>query len=48
MKLQNFKGQYLITLPKNIVVGFDWQKHDQLEFKIIGPGKLEISKKKQE
>ena len=47
MKLQQQpNGQYTVTVPKDIVIGFAWQKHDVLEFRIIGEGQLKISRKK--
>ena len=46
MKLQKYKGQYFLTIPKSIVEGFGWQKHDQIEHKITGEGKIELFKKK--
>ena len=47
MKLQQQKnGQYTITVPQDLVKGFGWQKHTELEFKILGQQELKISKKK--
>jgi len=46
MKIQEQKGQYTTTLPVDIVKGFGWQKHDELDFRIIGEGELKIFKKK--
>ena len=46
MKLQQSKNQFFITLPADIIKGFNWQKHDELEFRIIGAGELKLSKKK--
>ena len=47
MYLQQQKnGQYTITLPTDIIKGFGWLKHDELEFRIIGAGELKVSKKK--
>ncbi len=46
MKLQKYKGQYLLTLPVSVVRGFGWEKHDEIEHRITGEGKIELSKKK--
>lgn len=46
MKIQQQKnGQYTITLPSDIVKGFDWKKGDIIEFRIIGPSELRLKKK---
>lgn len=47
MKLQQQKqGQFMITVPTNIIKGFGWKKGDILEFKIIGNGEIKLFKKK--
>jgi|TARA_R100000501_G_C2529235_1_gene52907 hypothetical protein len=43
MKLQQQKnGQYTITLPKDLVIGFGWSKGTELDFKILGDVMLQI------
>jgi|TARA_R100000501_G_C2604846_1_gene100970 bifunctional DNA-binding transcriptional regulator/antitoxin component of YhaV-PrlF toxin-antitoxin module len=47
MKLQQQnENQYTITIPKELVKGFGWQKGTDLEFKILGQQELKISVKK--
>ena len=50
MKLQQTKNesQYFLTLPKSIVQGFGWQKHDQIDYRISGEGKIEFFRRKLE
>ena len=46
MKLQQQKnGQFQITLPQDIIKGFDWKKGEELDFKIVGAGVLQLKKK---
>ena len=45
MRLQQQKnGQYTITLPKDLVIGFGWSKGTELEFKIAGQQELRLRK----
>tara|TARA_Y100000310_G_scaffold189996_1_gene189967 strand:- start:37 stop:180 length:144 start_codon:yes stop_codon:yes gene_type:complete len=47
MKLQQQKnGQYTITMPKDLIIGFGWDKGTELEFRILGQQELKVSKKK--
>tara|TARA_Y100000310_G_C19967051_1_gene483796 strand:+ start:308 stop:475 length:168 start_codon:yes stop_codon:yes gene_type:complete len=46
MRLQQQKnGQYTITLPKDLVIGFGWSKGTELDFKILGQHELKVRKK---
>ena len=49
MKLQqNPKtNQFTITLPKDVIVGFDWKKGIVLDYRIIGKGEIKIFQKKE-
>jgi len=42
---QQPNGQFIVTLPKDIVMGFGWKKHEVLDFKIIGAGELKVFKR---
>lgn len=44
MKLQQRNGQYTLTLPKDLVIGFGWAKGTELAFQIIGKEELKIKK----
>tara|TARA_Y100000310_G_C20613854_1_gene779512 strand:+ start:862 stop:1005 length:144 start_codon:yes stop_codon:yes gene_type:complete len=47
MKLQQQKnGQFSITMPKDLVIAFGWNKGTELEFKILGQQELKLTKKK--
>lgn len=48
MKIQQQKnGQYTITLPKDIVLGFGWKKGTDIEYRIIGKEELKLFRKKE-
>ena len=47
MKIQKQKnGQFTTTIPKDLVVGFGWDKGTELDFRIIGEQEFKVSKKK--
>lgn len=45
VKLQkDGNGRYHITLPKNFVDGFGWEKGDEIDFEILGKDRLKVLK----
>ena len=46
MKLQKQKNQFTITMPRDLVKAFGWDKGTELEFRIIGQQELKVFKKK--
>ncbi len=48
MKLQKQKnGQYTLTIPKDLVTAFGWDKGTELEFRVMGKEELKVFKKKE-
>ena len=46
MKLQRQpNGQYQVTMPKDLVIAFGWDKGTELTFKVLGKDELSIKKK---
>lgn len=46
MKLQKVKNQFSITLPRDLVLAFGWEKGTELEFRVLGEQELKVFKKK--
>ncbi len=45
VKLQkDSNGRYHITLPKQFIDGFQWEKGDEIEFEIMGKDILKVKK----
>jgi len=44
MKLQQVKNQFGVTLPRDLVLAFGWEKGTQLKFRVLAKDKLELSK----
>jgi len=44
-KLQKGKaGNFLLTVPSQLVLAFGWEAGDELEWRIVGPGKFELTR----
>lgn len=41
---QTNKGQYTVTLPKALTEAMGWSKGTQLQWKVVGSGKLELTR----
>ena len=38
-------GQFIVTLPKDLVIAFGWKKHDELIFSLDYKNRITIRKK---